>query len=74
MVEDFYSVGGAVKNLLRGLVETIGLQSFAPFKHKIPVNPPTAEARRVLLDNESFIFLAHCTLSSLHIRLETGKK
>lgn len=63
VVEDFYGVGGAVKNLLRGLVEAIGLQGLILFKHKIPVNPLTADACRVLLDNESFIFPAHCAFT-----------
>jgi hypothetical protein len=49
-----------VQDLGGGLVKAVGLQDTTQFEHKIPVN---VRIYRVLLDNESFIFLAHCAFS-----------
>jgi len=38
MVEDFCSVGGVLDELLRGLVEAVGLEDIGGFEHKVPVD------------------------------------
>jgi len=63
VVEDFCSVDCKVQGFVWSFVKAVGLQDTAQFEHKIPMNPPTADACRVLLNNESFIFLAHCAFS-----------
>lgn len=56
VVEDFYGVGGALDELVGGLVEAVCLEGIGGFEHKIPVN---VRPCRVLLNNEFFTFLAH---------------
>lgn len=60
MVEDFCSVDCKVQGFAGSFVKAVGLQDTTQFEHKIPVN---VRIYRVLLDNESFIFLAHCAFS-----------
>jgi len=56
VVKDFYGIGRAVQELVRGLVEAISLQHPAIFEHKIPVD---ALSQRMFLNNEFFIFTGH---------------